>query len=276
MVRCGCGGSSGECGCTLVAGNNTTVTGSGSPWVVNAVTNCSQVRTCLSAGCGVTYNSATGAISAAISANAGNALQCLPNGLFVQTGAATVTAGCGLTGTGAPGSPLTADTGAWPYACDIATQGGVVACDPATGQLYSEPRSRSQMSSINEVQAYANLAVPAGAPTVVRTISGNFTNPDPCRTAIVVAEQEVEFDLNLPPNARATYGFTGDDMVTHINRGATTENGFAIQATKVLNRGTIAPGATVNYSFDALVGNGTNGATYSNIQQILRILFITQ
>lgn len=233
------------------------------------------MRTCLSAGCGVTYNSATGVISADISEDAGNALQCLPNGLFVQTGAATVTAGCGITGTGAPGSPLTADTGAWPYACDIATLGGVVACDPVTGQLHSEPRSRSQMSTINEVQAYPNLAVPAGAPTVVRTISGDFTNPDPCRTAIAVMVVEVEFDLNLPPNARATYGFPGDDMVTHINRGATTENGFAVQVGKTLNLGTIAPGATVNYSIGALVGNGTNGATYSNIQQILRMLFIT-
>lgn len=276
MARCGCGS---VCGCALTAGDNITIGGTGTPanpWVVNAVVNCASVRTCLSAGCGTTYNSTTGVISADISENAGNALQCLPNGLFVQTGAATVTAGCGITGTGAPGSPLTADTGAWAYACDIAVNGGVVACDPATGQLYSEPRSHSQMSTVNEVQAYANLAVPAGPPTAVRTITANFTNPDPCRTAIVVAEQELEFDLNLPPNARATYGFTGDDMVTHINRGATTENGFALQVTKVLNRGTIAPGATVAYTFDALVGNGTNGATYSNIQQILRILFITQ
>ena len=276
MARCGCGGSGGACGCELVAGDNTTVTGSGSPWVVNAITDCPEVRTCLSAGCGVTYTPGTGVISADISENVGNALQCLPNGLFVQTGAATVTAGCGLTGTGAPASPLTADTGAWPYACDIATLGGVVACDPATGQLHSEPRSHSQMSTINEVQAYPNLAVPAGAPAVVRTITGNFTNPDPCRTAIAVMVRELEFDLNLPPNARVTYGFTGDDMVTYTNRGATTHNGFAIQVTKVLNMGTIAPGATVTYSWDALIGNGTNGASYSNAQQILRMLFITQ
>lgn len=276
MARCGCGS---VCGCALTAGDNVTIGGTGTPanpWVVNAVTNCTTVRACLTAGCGVSYNSATGAISASISPNAGNSLQCLPNGLFVQTGAATVTAGCGITGTGAPGSPLTADTGAWPYTCDIATQGGVVACDPATGQLYSEPRSHSQMSTINEVQAYPNVAVPAGAPAAFRTISGNFTNPDPCRSAIAVMVRELEVDVSLPPNARVTYGFTGDDMVTHINRGTTTENGFAIQVTKILNMGTIAPGATVNYSWDALIGNGTNGATYSNAQQILRMLFITQ
>jgi hypothetical protein len=243
--------------------------------VISATTSCPDTRACLSAGCGITYNSATGQISADISGTAGNALVCDAGGLFVQTGAATVTAGCGITGTGAPGSPLTADTGAWPYACDIAVNGGVVACDPATGQLHSEPRSRSVMSTVNEVQAFANIAVPAGAPTLVRTIDGDFTNPDPCNPATIVLELEVEFDVNLPPNARVTYGFLNDDMVTHINRGTTTENGFAIQATKVLNFGTIAPGATQNISAGAFIGNGTNGATYSNIQQILRALFIT-
>ncbi len=278
MARCGCGGSGGACGCFVQAGTNTTVSGSGSaasPFVVNSLTNCTQVRACLSAGCGVAYNSATGAISASVSPNAGNALQCLGNGLFVQTGAATVTAGCGITGTGAPGSPLAANTQAWPYACDVAANGGVVTCDPATGELYGEPRGHASMSTVNEVQAYPNVAVPTGAPTAVRTISANFTNPDPCRTAILVVETEIEFDVTLPVGARVTYGYLTDDMITYTNRGTATQTGMSVQLTKVRNQGTVAPGATVTVSWDAFIGNGTNGATYANLQQILRALLIT-
>jgi hypothetical protein len=243
--------------------------------VINTVANCAQVRGCLSAGCGIIYDSATGQIRADLSFNAGNALQCLPDGLFVAAGASTVTTGCGINGNGSPADPVRVDAGTWPYACAIGANGGVVACDPATGQLYSEPRSRSVMSTVNEVQAFANVPVPTGAPVAVRTIDGDFTNPDPCRSATVIIERELEFDVTLPVGARVTYGFTGDDMVNYTNRGTATHAGFAIQVTKVLNAGTIGPGATVNYSWDAMIGNGTNGATYANVQQIIRVMFVT-
>lgn len=276
MARCGCGGA---CSCALISSDSVTVTGSGvpaNPWIPTVVTNCDEVRDCLSANQGAAYNPTTGVISVCVSPNGGNGLTRDANGcLFVGAGAATVSTGCGINGIGTPGDPVRVDAGAWPYACAIATQGGVVACDPATGQLYSEPRSRSVMTSLNEVQAFANVPVPTGAPTPVRTITMNVTNPDPCRAATIVTVRELEFDVDLPPNARVSYGFTGDDMVTHINRGATTENGFAIQVTKVLPQGTIAAGATQAVSWDAQIGNGTNGATYSNVQQIVRVLLIT-
>lgn len=327
MARCGCGG---DCSCSIVAGDGITVAGSGSggnPYVISGNVPCTQVRSCISAGSGLTYNPATGVMSARPSIDAGNSLvfgtdqglyvpanqvscddvrPCLSggdgiiynpvtglittrlstdpgnqaifgtdDGVYVPTGTTTVVTACGLVGDGSALTPLAAAVGSWPYPCDVDDEAGVVVCDSA-GVLRGEPRSHAAMTSVSEVQAYANIAVPAGAPTPVRTITANFTNPDPCRTAIVVAEQELEFDIDLPSNARVSYGFTGDDMVTHINRGATTENGFSIQVTKVLPRGTIAPGATIPLSFDALVGNGTNGATYSNIQQILRALIITQ
>ena len=65
-------------------------------------------------------------------------------------------------------------------------------------------------------------------------------------------------------------------MVQHTNRGATTETDFYVQVSKTVNRAVLAPGATVNNSFGAYVGLGTNGATYTHIQGILRTLVITQ
>lgn len=279
MARCGCGG---DCGCSLVSGDGVVVTGSGStanPWKPNAaIADCADVRACLSANQGAAFDATTGMISVCLSPNAGQAITRDVNGcLYVGAGASTVTAGCGLTGNGAPATPLTADTSAWPYACDIATQGGVVSCDPATGRLWSEPRSHSMMQSVFFDQTY-NLPVPATATqsNLIQTVTGSFTNPDPCRTAIVISMQEMEFFLTLPANARAEYGFDADNMVQHTNRGATTETDFHVQVSKVINRGVIAAGATANYSFGAYLGLGTSGATYTQLNGILRILMITQ
>lgn len=279
MSRCGCGGA---CGCSLVSGDGVIVTGSGSaanPWKPNVVIrSCTEVRNCLTGINGVTYNPATGQISACVSPNANNGLTRDANGcLFVGAGAATVTPGCGITGNGSPGNPLVANTSAWPYACDIATQGGVVSCDPATGRLWSEPRSHSMMGSVFFDESFANVPVPASATqaNLIRTVTGSFTNPDPCRSATVISMQEMEFFLTLPANARAEYGFDADNMVQHTNRGATTETDFHVQVSKTINRGTIAPGATVNYSFGAFLGLGTNGAVYTQLNGILRILMVT-
>lgn len=282
MARCGCGST---CGCALTsnAAGGTTVTGAGTPanpWqVAVAIKNCTDVRSCLSGNQGVTFDPTTGVISACVSPNAGNGLTRDANGcLFVGAGASTVTTGCGVTGTGTPASPVAANTQAWPYACDVVTQGGVVTCDPATGELYGEPRSHSMMQSVFYDEPIANLAVPAGATqsNLIHTVTGSFTNPDPCRTAIVISMQEMAFTLNLPVNARAEYGFDADNMLQHTNRGTSAETDFYVQVGKTVNRGTIAPGATANYSFGMFLGLGTNGATYSDAEGILRILMITQ
>lgn len=279
MARCGCGGS---CSCALISGDGVTVTGSGTPanpWVPNAaIANCADVRACITANQGAAFDQATGVVSVCVSTNANNGLTRDGSGcLFVGAGAATVTTGCGITGTGAPASPVTANTQDWPYACDVATTGGVITCDPATGELYGEPRSHSMMQSVFFDESF-NTAVPAGATqsNLIRTVTGMFTNPDPCRSAIVISMQELEFFLTLPANARAEYGFDADNMVQHTNRGATTEADFHVQVSKTINRGVIGPGATLPYSFGAYVGLGTNGATYTQINGILRILMITQ
>lgn len=240
-------------------------------------TDCGTVRGCLSSGDGIDYDPVTGVIAARPSTDANNNLIIGGDGgLYVPPGAATVTTGCGLTGNGAASTPLAVAVSAWPYACPVGTNGGVIACGP-DGVLRGEPRSRSAMQSFFHDQDFANIVVPAARDQFVARIESTFTNPDPCRPAIAIAMQELEFELNLPAQAGAEYGFDGpDEMVYHINRGSANENGYHIQVSKTVNRGVVGPGATATLGFDALIGRGTNGATYSHLQGVLRILFITQ
>ena len=174
------------------------------------------------------------------------------------------------------GQPVRANTSAWPYACDIATLGGIVSCDPATGLLWSEPRSRSLVTSAFFDQSY-NLAVPTTATqsNQIATVTGTITNPDPCRPANVITFQEMEFFVTLPTGGRAEYGFDADNMVNHTNRGATTETDFHVQVHKTVPRGTLAPGATQAYSFGLFLGMGTAGATYTQANAALRIFAVT-
>ena len=141
MARCGCGG--GLCNCAFVAGPGISIEGTGStanPAVISTDLSCDQVRPCLSAGPGVDYDPATGVVGANVSGEAGNNLAVRPDGsLFVPTGAATVTTGCGLVGDGSGSAPLRASTGTWDHAVPVEEFGGVVACG-SDGVLRSEPR----------------------------------------------------------------------------------------------------------------------------------------
>lgn len=277
MARCGCGGA---CSCALVSGTGITVTGSGTPanpWKPNAtIASCTDVRGCITANQGAAFNQTTGVISVCVSPNANNGLTRDANGcLFVAAGASTVTTGCGLTGTGAPASPVRANTQTWPYTCDPLTQGGVVSCDPS-GVLVGEPRSRSQAFSTSLDTPYNN-AVPTTLTqsNLIQTISLSATNPDPCRAATVIQLQEMGFALTLPPGGRAEYGFLNNNMVNHTNRGTTNETDFYVQVAKAVPLGTIAPGATQTFSFGMYLGQGTAGATYTQGRAILRVLMIT-
>lgn len=274
MARCGCGTASG-CGCALQAGTNTTVTGSGTqsnPWVVNAVTNCAQVRGCLSAGCGVTYDSATGVIASRVSTDVNNALECRANGLFVSAGAATVTAGCGLTGNGSPADPLTVNGGTWPYACDIAANGSVIVCDPATGQLYGEPPTQTVFFQETTNTVYPDLAVPAssGAPTfVAKTETLTFDNPSTCKTARTYVFLEADVDFDLPPGGEAAYTINGDEMWRDRNTGSSTQAARHTQTSRMFSTN-ILPGGTFTFTEEVRIGRGAGGATYSRIQTAVR------
>jgi hypothetical protein len=276
LARCQCGGDG--CNCVVIAGDNATVTGAGStlnPYVVSAVIGCEDVRPCISAGDGITYDSSTGVVSAHLSDQAGNNVAIGPDGgLFVPTGAATVSVGCGITGDGSGSAPVTANTGDWPYACSVDDFGGVVACD-SNGVLRSEPRGKVSMTRYAESRTYNNRRVPSGAIQRADTFSTTITNPDTCRPAFVVVEREVDIFVTLPAGAGAATGFDGDEMYYTRNSGSSTITSAHAQATKVLPGGTIPAGGTMTVSFEATVGRGSGNAVYTGINAIIRCLMIS-
>jgi hypothetical protein len=274
MARCGCGGA---CSCALVAGNNTTVTGSGTPanpWKVNAVTNCDEVRDCLSANQGAAYDPNTGVISVCVSPNAGNSLTRDANGcLFVSPGNNAVVSGCGISGTGTAASPLAIEGKAWPFACDqdSATAMGVY-CDPDTGQVHGDPPFRMDVfqEAINVVEPGANgIAVSTAAEVTYRTLTLDVTNPDPCRPAQIMYWRDVDADLDLPPNSGAMIGFDGDDMSYLGNEGSGTIFSTHAQTGK-MSLLTLAAGATTTLTMQVNNGRGSGGARIRRTQATMR------
>ncbi|MDX3069793.1 hypothetical protein PV518_48065 [Streptomyces sp. ND04-05B] len=255
------------------------MTGSGStanPYVVSSQVTCDQVRPCISAGDGATYDPATGVVAARPSTDGGNNLVFGGDGgLFVPTGAATVTAGCGLTGNGAASDPLTVNTPAWPYDCPPETNGTVVTCD-VNGQLRGEPPAKTYFAQMMEARDYADLAVPAGLDVVADTFTWSYTNPDPCRPVIVFLEREADVDFDLPAGAGAAAGQDTDEMSYFRNTGTSTILDQHVQSTKVFrHQVSLAPGATANVSFPVTIGRGSGGATYNRIQVFLRAMMHT-
>lgn len=275
MARCGCGG--GQCTCTVQAGDNVTVSGSGSaanPYVVSSQVTCEDVRACLSAGPGINFDQGTGVISADVSGQAGNNLVAGPDGLYVPTAGGSVLAGCGLIGDGTGSAPLKVATGTWPYACSPDTAGGVIVCG-ADGVLRGEPRGRISFSQLSETRAYADLAVPAD-PTVVDTFQLNISNPDQCRAAMVLVEREVDVDFVLPAGAGAAYAQDADQMFYMRNTGSSTITDAHTQTTKVYQAlASLAPGAGAVIQLPVSLDRGSGGATYNRIQVFIRAILIS-
>jgi hypothetical protein len=258
-------------------GTNVTVSGSGSPanpYVVSAEVPCEDVRGCLSAGPGITYDQGTGTIGAQVSGQSGNNLTVGPDGLFVPTGAATVTAGCGLVGDGSGSAPLRVSTGTWPYPCPPETAGGVVVCG-SDGVLRGEPRGRIDVQQMQEPRTYAALAVPSTL-TVVDTFSLNITNNDPCRPARVLVEREVDVDFVLPAGAGASYGHDTDQMYYMRNTGSSAMTDVHTQTTKLYDAlSALAPGASALVQLPVTMDRGSGGATYNRIQVFIRAILIS-
>lgn len=281
MARCGCGGA---CSCALVSGANTTVTGSGTPanpWVVNASTDCPTVRTCVSAGPGVNYNSTTGVISADVSGTAGNTLTIDGDGLYVPASSGqAVTTGCGLTGNGTAGTPLAVNVSAWPYPCAIGTAGGVVSCDPATGRLYSDPKGQSDMKTQSYTRTYPNILVPAGVDQSLDTFVMTFTNDDPCHFARVIVFREVDVRFDMPGTgttgpSRAAYTIDTNETYRQWNNGVTGTTSVSVQTARSTDIGTVGPSTPITYTLDVRGGQGLGGATYTSISVSIRALFIS-
>jgi hypothetical protein len=198
---------------------------------------------------------------------AANILQCTASGLR----AALTVGACGLEGNGSPGSPLAVNVQAWPFPCPVDVQAGGVYCD-ATGNLRSDPPSRAyfQQETINT--AYANIAVPAGFDVAIEDRTLVVTNPDPCRSAFVILEFELDIDFNLPAaGGAAASGIATDEVTFSRNTGTTAINDQHTQVTKVIdNNPILAPGANFNATLGVAMGRGAGGATYNRIQTFVR------
>ncbi|MFF4755545.1 hypothetical protein ACWD5R_32040 [Streptomyces sp. NPDC002514] len=275
MARGGCGGE--KCNCSVIAGENVTISGSGStanPYTVNAMVPCETVRGCFSAGPGIDLDPATGIIAADLSEQAGNNLTINQDGgLYVPTAGGTVLTGCGLSGDGSASAPVTAATGAWPYPCEPDSVGGVVVCD-SDGILRGEPRGAVTFATSSDERTYPDVRIGSGSVAPVDTFTLTVTNPSTCRPALVIAEQEVDIFVVLPAGAGAATGFDGDEMWYMRNTGSSSMVGVHSQGTKVLSRGTVEPGASMAIQFSAAAGRGSDGAYYYRINALLRALLI--
>ncbi|MEZ7005815.1 hypothetical protein [Streptomyces sp. AD55] len=277
MARCGCGG--GLCNCLVQAGRNVTVSGSGSTangYVISSEVPCEDVRDCLSAGPGVSFDQDTGVIAANVSPQQGNNLVVNPDGsLAVPTAGGQVLTGCGLTGDGSGSAPVAAATSPWPYSCSIDDFGGVVSCDSA-GRLRSEPRGRVSFESYFESREYPDITVPAEQNQGIDNFTVLVTNPDTCRSALVITEREVDVYFVLPAGAGAASGHLGDEMYYTRNTGSSSIVGAHCQTTKLVGQpGMLGPGATIPITLDAAVGRGSGGAYYYRVEFTLRALVIS-
>lgn len=178
--------------------------------------------------------------------------------------------GCGLTGDGSADAPLTAAVGTWPYVCDLGTNGGGVYCDPATGELRTDPPFWADFQGDQFNTALSTpLAVPAAASQVIDTISIDVTNPDPCRRGLGLLFREVDLDFVLPPGSGAMAGIDGDDMNYLGNQGIATIFATHSQDNKI-TAFTLNPGETVTITMNVEAGRGSGGATITRIQKSLR------
>ncbi|MEW2568295.1 hypothetical protein [Streptomyces sp. NPDC047070] len=250
--------------------------GDGGLYAQAPAVDCAEARACLSGADGIDYDPLTGVIAVNLSGDPGNnASFGGDGGVYVPTGAATVTTGCGLDGDGSGGDPVRVAVGTWPYPCPADANGGVVVCG-SDGVLRGEPRGRVSFTSFNEQRDYADLAVPAGFDVVADTFTTSFTNDDPCRAAIVIVEREADVDFILPAGAGAAYGQDTDEMYYTRNTGTTTINDAHAQSTKVFRHTlSLAPGGIANVVFPVTLGRGSGGATYNRIQVFIRALLIS-
>ncbi|MFF4385631.1 hypothetical protein ACFY0G_02375 [Streptomyces sp. NPDC001552] len=256
MARCGCGGN--KCTCNISAGDNITVTGTGSianPFVIAAAVECDTIRACISAGPGITYNEATGVISATAVVD--------PN---VQTA-------CGLEGSGSAGDPLLVTSGAWPYPCDVDTSGSFLYCD-GNGVLRTTPPHTATQNVQQTQTAYPNILVPLPDDTQIEIQMLAVVNPDPCREAFVIVEQEMEISMDMPINSTGASGIGTDDMMFRFNNGNSPQVSVHSQHTKVIATIVGAGVATVT-QMRVTAGRGTGGATIERVQTFLQAFILT-
>lgn len=268
MARCQCAGTQCELVRPCLSGGSGINYNTGTGVISAAPINCDQVRPCISAAPGLSYNPATGVMGPDISGAPGNTLVVDSDGLFVPSTVATVTTDCGLTGNGAPATPLAVTVGTWPYPCDINLAGDELYCD-SSAQLRTRPRGGYDRVVQFHDTLYPNLAVPAGTDVVVETQNVTIVNPSSCYDAFVLFSAELEVNFGLPPGSGAGSGMFTDNMYYTFNNGNTAQPDVSTQVTKVVSR-IIPPGGTLIEPMQAALSRGSGGATYSRIQMILQ------
>lgn len=195
----------------------------------------------------------------------------------------TVSTDCGLTGNGSAASPLTANTPAWPYACDLAANAGGVYCD-ANGQLRGEPLPVTDYQTLGSQDQFPAPGQPIpDTSAVIATYSYTITNPSECKPAYVIIEKEIDVDVTRPPGAYAFYGMvqdwsggSTDDFAASWNRGNATATAEHVQQSTMTNA-VIPPGGTHTEQIIIHAGArgfGTLDATYTRIQNNLRAFIL--
>lgn len=211
----------------------------------------------------------------------GNLLAAGPAGL-----SAVIDTDCGLLGDGTVANPLRANVEpAFPFACGVAN-GGDIYCDPATGQLKSDPPHFALDAQGVTVGGQAGTPVtalsPAGAPPTVIGIPlvVNIVNPSPCRSMTGYIEYGIlhlfagnppgggagtnDFEVNARMSiAGAAVGNQGPTLGGHQHWRASGQVGadrFTFDTVKAFSGNgagsafvpvTIAPGGVMTITLDA-------------------------
>ncbi len=249
---------------SVTAGNLITADGTG------IYLSCAQVRTCLSAGDGLNYDSATGIFEVQISTDPGNTTVIgTDGGVYTPPGSGVFT-DCGLTGLGTLVSPLAVDTGgsAWPFGCDE-DQGAAVYCgsdgalrvDPEKFVVYDYIETANFTGEIDSFGATVGGGVTdLGAGPVDFVIN----NPSNCRDMVLfveagVAHCRVDFD-NGPNDIAIGAHFVGVGDITpdetevghqRWKATGTADYSFDVQGSMSKFTYTLGPGDSVTFSLYA-------------------------
>ncbi|MEU0059080.1 hypothetical protein [Streptomyces sp. NPDC006334] len=236
---------------------------------MSAVTDCAQVRTCISPGPGINYDPATGVVAADVSNTPGNNLTIDSGGLFVPTGAATVSVGCGLSGDGSASTPVAVNADAWGFTCPEANARPVYCL--SDGSLATDPAYKGACFGLFGGTAYPDVAVPAAAAQTIESHSLQLTNPDPCRNMLALVILMADVDFRIPPNGSAAFRINNDRQFLYRHSGSNDIGNFSEQHEIFLCQ-TIPAGGSVNATITIAVGEGSGGATYDAISWGIRAI----
>lgn len=211
-----------------------------------------------------------------ISGNANNALTRDASGcLYVQPGASTVSVGPGLSGNGAPGTPVTPNVSGWTFPCPAETAASVIVVDN-NGVLKGEPGYHT--AYFEDFQQFipepGNNLVPA-TDTVVNVFQFPVTNPDLCRGVRVIVRRDIDVFFDLPIGGEGAAGI-GPNQLVHVKNNGTDFYAANHGQYSVMSQanGFLGPGANQVLGLDAVLGGGVGGGAFSLIQVSFHVIML--